>query len=96
MSVGSTHHLEMVFVWKQNYILVDEYFFFCCTWIVNSAYNCGESYSEYDISLSDDENYNDDYYRERPCPGEVFGYDNTEDNDEAASDYALKINENSD
>ncbi|WP_256739204.1 alpha/beta fold hydrolase, partial [Escherichia coli] len=25
------------FVWKQNYILVDEYFFFCCTWIVNSA-----------------------------------------------------------
>ncbi|WP_249540449.1 helix-turn-helix domain-containing protein, partial [Escherichia coli] len=26
-----------VFVWKQNYILVDEYFFFCCTWIVNSA-----------------------------------------------------------
>ncbi|MCV5943029.1 hypothetical protein OFN64_40750, partial [Escherichia coli] len=24
-------------------------------------YNCGESYSEYDISLSDDENYNDDY-----------------------------------
>ncbi|HFP1974089.1 TPA: hypothetical protein ACHJ3B_004495, partial [Escherichia coli] len=32
-------------------------------------YNCGESYSEYDISLSDD-----DYYRERPCPGEVFGY----------------------
>ncbi|WP_213853090.1 hypothetical protein, partial [Escherichia coli] len=23
--------------WKQNYILVDEYFFFCCTWIVNSA-----------------------------------------------------------
>lgn len=28
-------------------------------------YNCGESYSEYDISLSDDENYNDDYYRER-------------------------------
>ncbi|MQK65599.1 hypothetical protein EIZ87_23000, partial [Escherichia coli] len=27
-----------VFVWKQNYILVDEYFFFCCTWIVNSAY----------------------------------------------------------
>ncbi|MDD8901366.1 hypothetical protein LAY34_24370, partial [Escherichia coli] len=39
MSVGSTHHLEMVFVWKQNYILVDEYFFFCCTWIVNSAFN---------------------------------------------------------
>ncbi|MFU8697654.1 hypothetical protein ACNAUG_26180, partial [Escherichia coli] len=37
-SVGSTHHLEMVFVWKQNYILVDEYFFFCCTWIVNSAF----------------------------------------------------------
>ncbi|WP_434081659.1 transposase, partial [Escherichia coli] len=34
----STHHLEMVFVWKQNYILVDEYFFFCCTWIVNSAF----------------------------------------------------------
>lgn len=32
-------------------------------------YNCGESYSEYDISLSDDENYNDDYYRERPCLG---------------------------
>ncbi len=28
--------------------------------------------------------------------GEVYGYDNTEDNDEAASDYALKINENSD
>ncbi|EFD3367191.1 hypothetical protein CNO34_004677 [Escherichia coli] len=56
-------------------------------------YNCGESYSEYDISLSDDENYDDDYYRERPCPGEVFGYDNSEDNDEAASDYALKINE---
>ncbi|WP_213053343.1 hypothetical protein, partial [Escherichia coli] len=27
-----------VFVWKQNYILVDEYFFFCCTWIVNSAH----------------------------------------------------------
>ncbi|HGV6860201.1 TPA: hypothetical protein N7C86_RS22205, partial [Escherichia coli] len=27
-------------------------------------YNCGESYSEYDISLSDDENYDDDYYRE--------------------------------
>ncbi|EOL3238856.1 hypothetical protein NNE42_RS25590, partial [Escherichia coli] len=26
-------------------------------------YNCGESYSEYDISLSDDENYDDDYYR---------------------------------
>ncbi|ENU1560816.1 TPA: hypothetical protein ACHJUM_004724, partial [Escherichia coli] len=24
-------------------------------------YNCGESYSEYDISLSDDENYDDDY-----------------------------------
>ncbi|EPI5094610.1 hypothetical protein ACS6WP_004702, partial [Escherichia coli] len=22
-------------------------------------YNCGESYSEYDISLSDDENYDD-------------------------------------
>ncbi|MFT2586468.1 hypothetical protein, partial [Escherichia coli] len=21
MSVGSTHHLEVVFVWKQNYIL---------------------------------------------------------------------------
>ncbi|WP_311215952.1 TerD family protein [Escherichia coli] len=39
MSVGSTHHLEVVFVWKQNYILVDEYFFFCCTWIVNSAFN---------------------------------------------------------
>ncbi len=39
MSVGSTHHLEVVFVWKQNYILVDEYFFFCCTWIVNSASN---------------------------------------------------------
>ncbi|WP_106696127.1 hypothetical protein, partial [Escherichia coli] len=39
MSVGSTHHLEVVFVWKQNYILVDEYFFFCCTWIVNSAVN---------------------------------------------------------
>ncbi|HCP2051484.1 TPA: hypothetical protein OC070_003212 [Escherichia coli] len=67
-------------------------------------YNCGESYSEYDISLSDDENYDDenyddenyddDYYRERP--GEVFGYDNSEDNDEAASDYALKINESSD
>ncbi|MBS2638371.1 hypothetical protein KFY52_20900, partial [Salmonella enterica subsp. enterica serovar Typhimurium] len=38
MSVGSTHHLEVVFVWKQNYILVDEYFFFCCTWIVNSAH----------------------------------------------------------
>ncbi len=32
-------------------------------------YNCGESYSEYDISLSDNENYYDDYYRERPCPG---------------------------
>ncbi|HIB5350253.1 TPA: hypothetical protein ACWW89_002838 [Escherichia coli] len=47
-------------------------------------------------SLSDDENYDDDYYRERPCPGEVFGYDNSEDNDEAASDYALKINESSD
>ncbi|MBS2288523.1 hypothetical protein KFZ19_28555, partial [Salmonella enterica subsp. enterica serovar Typhimurium] len=31
--------MEMVFVWKQNYILVDEYFFFCCTWIVNSAEN---------------------------------------------------------
>ncbi|BEA18716.1 hypothetical protein VEE05_44340 [Escherichia coli] len=30
--------MEMVFVWKQNYILVDEYFFFCCTWIVNSAH----------------------------------------------------------
>ncbi|EHY5833833.1 hypothetical protein K4J83_003295 [Escherichia coli] len=59
-------------------------------------YNCGESYSEYDISLSDDENYDDDYYRERPCPGEVFGYDNSEDNDEAASDYALKINKSSD
>nr|QBC89235.1 hypothetical protein [Escherichia coli] len=29
--------MEMVFVWEQNYILVDEYFFFCCTWIVNSA-----------------------------------------------------------
>ncbi|MDC7910850.1 hypothetical protein, partial [Escherichia coli] len=42
MSVGSTHHLEMVFVWKQNYILVDEYFFFCCTWIVNSAFNEGD------------------------------------------------------
>ncbi|EPA9333945.1 hypothetical protein ACQ8RJ_005077, partial [Escherichia coli] len=27
-------------------------------------YNCSESYSEYDISLSDDENYDDDYYRE--------------------------------
>uniref|UniRef100_UPI000AC472C0 hypothetical protein n=1 Tax=Escherichia coli TaxID=562 RepID=UPI000AC472C0 len=40
--------------------------------------------------------YDDDYYRERPCPGEVFGYDNSEDNDEAASDYALKINESSD
>ncbi len=25
-------------------------------------YNCGESYSEYDISLSDDENYDDDYF----------------------------------
>ncbi|EPD4181000.1 hypothetical protein ACR99N_005164, partial [Escherichia coli] len=24
-------------------------------------YNYGESYSEYDISLSDDENYDDDY-----------------------------------
>ncbi|WP_409335236.1 hypothetical protein [Escherichia coli] len=34
----------MVFVWKQNYILVDEYFFFCCTWIVNSAFfNDGEA-----------------------------------------------------
>ncbi|EET2869505.1 hypothetical protein FJ802_005227, partial [Escherichia coli] len=52
-------------------------------------YNYGESYSEYDISLSDNENYDDGYYRERPCPGEVFGYDNSEDNDEAASDYAL-------
>ncbi|WP_225904499.1 DUF1496 domain-containing protein, partial [Escherichia coli] len=31
------------FVWKQNYILVDEYFFFCCTWIVNSA---DKNYSE--------------------------------------------------
>lgn len=39
MLIGSTHHLEVVFVWKQNYILVDEYFFFCCTWIVNSAGN---------------------------------------------------------
>ncbi|WP_252517061.1 DMT family transporter, partial [Escherichia coli] len=29
------------FVWKQNYILVDEYFFFCCTWIVNSAFKQG-------------------------------------------------------
>lgn len=38
MLVGSTHHSEVVFVWKQNYILVDEYFFFCCTWIVNSAH----------------------------------------------------------
>ncbi|MCV5039664.1 hypothetical protein OFO66_04225, partial [Escherichia coli] len=46
MSVGSTHHLEMVFVWKQNYILVDEYFFFCCTWIVNSARNvCTSSHA---------------------------------------------------
>ncbi len=43
MSVGSTHHLEVVFVWKQNYILVDEYFFFCCTWIVNSAEISGSS-----------------------------------------------------
>lgn len=32
-------------------------------------YNYGESYSEYDISLSDNENYDDGYYRERPCPG---------------------------
>ncbi|MGL9068696.1 hypothetical protein NBD61_23600, partial [Salmonella sp. C3293] len=30
------------FVWKQNYILVDEYFFFCCTWIVNSALKAGD------------------------------------------------------
>ena len=62
-------------------------------------YNCGESYSEYDISLSDDENYDDDYYRERPCPGEVFGYDNTEDiahHPKAKRYPALKINENSD
>ncbi|AIF92897.1 hypothetical protein SS17_1313 [Escherichia coli O157:H7 str. SS17] len=58
-------------------------------------YNCGESYSEYDISLSDDENYDDDYYRERRVRRSL-AYDNTEDNDEAASDYALKINENSD
>ncbi|MDS0726965.1 DUF2877 domain-containing protein, partial [Escherichia coli] len=43
-SVGSTHHLEMVFVWKQNYILVDEYFFFCCTWIVNSARYAAQGY----------------------------------------------------
>nr|MDZ9220663.1 hypothetical protein [Escherichia coli] len=33
---------EVVFVWKQNYILVDEYFFFCCTWIVNSALKAGD------------------------------------------------------
>ena len=43
MLVGSTHHSEVVFVWKQNYILVDGYFFFCCTWIVNSAdKNCSQ------------------------------------------------------
>ncbi|WP_213865717.1 hypothetical protein, partial [Escherichia coli] len=53
MSVGSTHHLEMVFVWKQNYILVDEYFFFCCTWIVNSATK----------SLKNVLQYTEDYYR---------------------------------
>ncbi|MBS2154858.1 hypothetical protein KFZ35_19850, partial [Salmonella enterica subsp. enterica serovar 1,4,[5],12:i:-] len=47
MSVGSTHHLEMVFVWKQNYILVDEYFFFCCTWIVNSANRKGSDRGEF-------------------------------------------------
>uniref|UniRef100_UPI0023B1B96E porin n=1 Tax=Escherichia coli TaxID=562 RepID=UPI0023B1B96E len=39
-----------VFVWKQNYILVDEYFFFCCTWIVNSAgKNLGGGYDDEDI-----------------------------------------------
>ncbi|MCZ0226592.1 hypothetical protein OZH56_25490, partial [Escherichia coli] len=32
-------------MWKQNYILVDEYFFFCCTWIVNSASKKAESLS---------------------------------------------------
>ena len=65
-------------------------------WLVADVTDMRKSFNGYDISLSDDENYDDDYYRERPCPGEVFGYDNTEDNDEAASDYALKINENSD
>ncbi|MGL8924998.1 hypothetical protein NBD76_19355, partial [Salmonella sp. C3284] len=45
------------FVWKQNYILVDEYFFFCCTWIVNSALkyhqeqrfimSCGDQIAEF-------------------------------------------------
>ncbi|WP_223716057.1 hypothetical protein, partial [Escherichia coli] len=52
MSVGSTHHLEMVFVWKQNYILVDEYFFFCCTWIVNSALHTVEEIAREELALS--------------------------------------------
>ncbi|WP_213091125.1 hypothetical protein, partial [Escherichia coli] len=55
----STHHLEMVFVWKQNYILVDEYFFFCCTWIVNSADKIGVFRHEVDKSL----------YRTTSCGG---------------------------
>ncbi|MCK3274811.1 hypothetical protein MZH12_17515, partial [Escherichia coli] len=54
MSVGSTHHLEMVFVWKQNYILVDEYFFFCCTWIVNSAIKCSGSHASNILILTAD------------------------------------------
>ena len=41
MSVGSTHHLEVVLC-GNKIILVDEYFF-CCTWIVNSAYKIGVS-----------------------------------------------------
>ncbi|MHC5646537.1 fimbrial protein, partial [Escherichia coli] len=52
MSVGSTHHLEVVFVWKQNYILVDEYFFFCCTWIVNSALKDCKGPAGYNVKVT--------------------------------------------
>ncbi|MCZ0481641.1 DJ-1/PfpI family protein [Escherichia coli] len=56
MSVGSTHHLEVVFVWKQNYILVDEYFFFCCTWIVNSAVkNAGAEFYDQEVVVDKDQ-----------------------------------------
>ncbi|MCV5306947.1 hypothetical protein OFC24_28430, partial [Escherichia coli] len=44
----------MVFVWKQNYILVDEYFFFCCTWIVNSALKHYVDKGEYLLVLAKD------------------------------------------
>ena len=52
-------------------------------------YNCGESYFRIRHIIIWRWNPDDDYYRERPS-GEVFRYDNSEDNDEAASDYALK------